>query len=155
VVTPVIVAPGQSKVIPLPPEFVRPQDGCNQPDCELATAKRWLNTWEEHYAPWKVTRLGDDLYCHQPFCQNAIDRGFPVLFGCKPDSHPLLYEWIADFERAGPVRTLKRIHWNGRQHLTECYRYMNQVPLRDSDDALMLNWCELMITVEMITSVYN
>ena len=145
-VTPVIVAPGQSEVVPLPAEFVQPQDGYQQPDCELAAAKRWLNTWGEYYAPWKVTILGDDLYCHQPFCQNAIDRGFEVLLVCKPDSHPLLYEWIADFERTRPVRTMKRIRWNGRQHLTECYRYMNQVPLRDSDDALMLNWGELIIT---------
>jgi hypothetical protein len=35
-VTPVIVAPGQSDVIPLPPEFVQPQDGHEKQDCELA-----------------------------------------------------------------------------------------------------------------------
>ncbi len=145
-VTPVIVAPGQSDVIPLPPEFVQPQDGQEKPDCELAAAKRWLNAWGAHYSPWSITVLGDDLYCHQPFCQAAIDQGFQVLLVCKPDSHPLLYEWIADFERTGHLRTIEHTHWDGKQRLTKHYRYMNQVPLRDTDDALMLNWCELIIT---------
>ena len=29
---------------------------------------------------------------------------------------------------------------------TYTYRYLNQVPLRDSEDALLVNWCELTIT---------
>jgi hypothetical protein len=65
---------------------------------------------------------------------------------CKPDSHPTLYEWIDDFKRTGDLCTVKRTRWNGKQHLTEHYCYMNQVPLRNTDDALMLNWCELMVT---------
>lgn len=145
-VTPVIVAPGQADVIPLPPEFVQPQDGKEKQDCELAAAKRWLNAWGNRYSPWSITILGDDLYCHQPFCEDAIKQGYHVLLVCKPDSHPLLYEWIADFERTSNVNIIERLRWDGKQHLTERYRYMNQVPLRDSDDALMLNWCELTVT---------
>lgn len=147
-VTPVIVAPGKSDVIPLPPEFVQPQDGAEKPDCELAAAKRWLNAWGTHYSPWGITILGDDLYCHQPFCENAIEQGYHLLLVCKPDSHPLLYEWIADFERTDKLNVIERTRWDGKQRLTERYRYMNQVPLRDSDDALMLNWCELTVTDE-------
>lgn len=40
VVTPVIVAPGQSLVVPLLSEFVSAQDGQEKQDCELAAAKR-------------------------------------------------------------------------------------------------------------------
>jgi len=67
------------------------------------------------------------------------------LLVCKPDSHALLYEWVADFARTGAVRTLEKNRWNGKQRLTEHYRYLNQVPLRNSDDALMVNWCEVTI----------
>ncbi len=42
VVTPVIVAPGNPRVLPLEPEFVTPQDGHQKQDCENAAAKRWL-----------------------------------------------------------------------------------------------------------------
>lgn len=145
-VTPVIVAPGKSSVVPAPPAFVQPQDGHEKQDCEIAAAKRWLNTWGSHYSPWRVTLLGDDLYCHQPFCQAAIEQGFDVLMVCKPDSHPLLYEWLADFDRIGEMRSVEKTRWDGKQRLTDSYRYLNQVPLRDSDDALMLNWCELIVT---------
>jgi len=145
-VTPVIVAPGQSDVIPLPPEFVRPQDGKEKQDCELNAAKRWLDAWGKQYSPWGITLLGDDIYCHQPLCEEAISRGFQVLFVCKPDSHRELYEWLSDFERSNHICTMAHTRWNGKQRLTESYRYMNQVPLRDSDDTLMLNWCELTIT---------
>ena len=145
-ITPVIVAPRHSHVVPLRPEFVTPQDGHNKQDGEIAASKRWLNTWGSDYLAWHVTLLGDDLYCHQPFCQEAIGHGFEVLVVCKPDSHPVLYEWIADFERTAQVRHLERTRWDGKQRLTEHYRYMNQIPLRDSDDALMLNWCEITMT---------
>lgn len=153
--TAVIVAPGQSQVVPLPPEFIQPQDGQHKQDCEISAAKRWLDTWSEQYAPWNVTILGDDLYCHQPFCQAAINAGFNVLLVCKPDSHAVLYEWLADFERTGQIRTLEKTRWNGKKRLTEHYRYMNQLPLRNGDDALHLNWCELLITDEASRVVYQ
>lgn len=40
--TPVLVAPGYDKVIPLMPEFITPQDGHDKQDGETAAAKRWL-----------------------------------------------------------------------------------------------------------------
>ena len=40
--TPVLVAPGQTNVVPLPPEFVQPQDGHDKKDCERAAAARLL-----------------------------------------------------------------------------------------------------------------
>lgn len=73
VVTPVIVCPGQSQVIPLVPEFVRPQDGHDKQDCENAAAKRWLTQHGNRLSRLKVTVLGDDLYCHQPLCQQLLD----------------------------------------------------------------------------------
>ena len=37
-----LVAPGHSKVVPLEPEFVVPQDGHDKQDCESRAARRWL-----------------------------------------------------------------------------------------------------------------
>jgi hypothetical protein len=77
------------------------------------------------------------------------------LFVCKPDSHSLLYEWVDDFTRTDEVRALEKSRWNGKQRLTERYRYINQVPLRDSDDALLVNWCEVTITNAKQELVYR
>jgi len=77
------------------------------------------------------------------------------LLVCKPDSDALLYEWVADFSRTGEVQTVEKSRWNGRQRLTERYRYINQVPLRNSDDALLVNWCEVTITNAKQDVVYR
>jgi len=103
--------------------FVRPQDGQAKQDCELNAATRWLQQWRARIAPWRTTLLGDDLYCHQPFCEQVLALGCAFLFVCLPPSHTLLYEWVADFERIGAVPTLVRTRWTGKQRLTETYRH--------------------------------
>lgn len=144
-ITPVIVAPGQAQVIALPPEFVQPQDGQDKQDCEVNASKRWLERWGSSYACWGVTLLGDDLYCHQPFCLAVLVQGMHFIVVCKPQSHALLYEWVNDFERMGQRHSVQRSRWTGKEKLRECYSYVNQVPLCNRDDALMVNWYELMI----------
>jgi hypothetical protein len=83
VLTPVVVKPGCDKVIPLAPEFVQPQDGQAKQDCELNAAKRWLGRCGSEYAPLGVTVLGDDLYCHEPFCWELLAQGFQFILVCE------------------------------------------------------------------------
>ena len=82
--TPVRVRPGADFSLPLAPEFVPPQDGDEKQDCELSAARRWLQQWGATYAPLGVTVLGDDRYCHEPFCRTLLAQGFQLgvaLFG--------------------------------------------------------------------------
>lgn len=145
-VTPVIVAPGHANVIALPPQFVQPQDGHEKQDCELAAAGRWLTQWGAHYAARGMTVLGDDLYCHQPFCQRILAANAHFLFGCKPDSHATLYEWVTDLQRNGKISTVTVPRRVGKKHFIDTYRYASQLPIRNSDDALLVNWLELVTT---------
>ncbi len=101
-VTPVIVAPHQTSVIPLAPEFVVSQDGSAKQDYELAAAKRWLMR-ENTFLPKNVTFMGDDLYCKQPFCQQVLQLERHFILVCRPESHKTLYEWIEDFERTRQI----------------------------------------------------
>ncbi len=147
-VTPVIVAPLHEKVIALPPEFVTPQDGHDKQDCELAAAGRWLIEWGAHYAARGMTVLGDDLYCHQPFCKKVLAKKAQFLFVCKPESHSTLYEWVDDLSRNGTINTLTVSRRIGKKHFTDTYRYASHLPLTNSDDALLVNWLELVTTNE-------
>ena len=93
-ITPVLVKPGNNRVISLEPEFIQPQDGEAKQDCERNAAKRWIAGAGSQYVSMGITLLGDDLYCNEPFCKDALSRGFHFIFTCKSSSHKYLYEWI-------------------------------------------------------------
>ena len=145
-VTPVIVAPGSEHAIALPPQFVEPQDGHAKQDCELAAAKRWLDRWGAHYAARGMTMLGDDLYCHQPFCQRVVAAGAHFLFTCKPESHLATYEWVDELQRMEKMQTLTVSRRAGTKKFTDTYRYAPDLPLKNGVDALLVSWCELVTT---------
>jgi len=155
VVTPVIVAPGNPRVIPLEPEFITPQDGHEKQDCENAAAKRWLGQFGARYRPLGITILGDDLYCKQPLCEAIRQQGLNFILVCKPDSHKTLYEWVAGLAATDDVQTLTIERRQGKRTYTDTYRFVSQVPLRDGDDALMVNWCELTTTRQDGKVIYH
>lgn len=142
-INPAVVAPGKSQVVALPPEFVLPQDGDTKQDCEHKAAKRWMKRHGKTYAPLHVTVLGDDLYCHQPMCETIRDTGFNFILVCKPDSHKTLYEWLKGITEEIIIRKK-----NGKYHEIWTYRSCSDVPLKDGDDAMSVNWCELTIIRE-------
>lgn len=144
-ITPVFVRPGNNQVISLQPEFISRQDGSEKQDCEINAAKRWLSGAGAKYAPMGITLLGDDIYCHQPFCEDAIARGYHFMLTCKSSSHKYLYEWIEEAELGVDIQEKVVKRWTGKERLIYRYRFMNDVPLRDGKDALRVNWCELVI----------
>jgi len=154
-VTPVIVAPGQSEVIALRPEFITPQDGHTKQDCELAAAKRWLEQNATRYLQGPVTLLGDDLYAHQPFCRRSLLHGFHFLFTCQPESHATLYQWVNLLQPGPDLGSLKLRVKAGSQWHTHTYRWAQQVPLAEGEGALKVNWCELSVTDPAGTVLYR
>jgi len=141
----VIVSPDNESVFSLPPEFITPQDGSEKQDCEQNAAKRWISNHASLFVGQKITLLGDDLFSRQPTCQHSLDNDFNFIFVCLPTSHPTLYEWLAYLETNGEVKTTQHRRWNGKYfEIWQC-RYLNQIPLRDQQPALLVNWCEVKI----------
>ena len=54
-ITPVLVKPGNNRVISLEPEFIQPQDGRVKQDCEINAAKRWIAGAGKRYVPMGIT----------------------------------------------------------------------------------------------------
>lgn len=154
-ITPVIVTPGRNTAIPLIPEFIIPQDGHKKQDCETAAAKRWLTQYAPIYKTLGISILGDDLYCHQPLCELILKEGLNFILTCKPDSHETLYQWVDELASLGTVKTITKKRRDKKIFVTDTYRFVNQLPLRDSDDALMVNWCELVTTQKDGTVIYK
>lgn len=145
-ITPALVSVGKSQVIPLPQEFITPQDGHEKQDCENAAAKRWLKEYGSFFAPLGTTILGDDLYSRQPVCQTVLNEGLNFIFFCKSSSHTYLTEWISDFDPKDDLNEFTIKRWNGKERRYYTYQFRNSVPLKDGEDALIVNWAELAIT---------
>lgn len=153
--TPVLLKPGCHKVISLPPEFITPQDGHKKQDCENTAAKRWFNKFAPLYKTLGISILGDDLYCKQSICELILHHGLDFILVCKPDSHKTLYQWVEELDGLHAVETVVEKKWTGKTHHIDTYRFVNQVPLRDGEDAQMVNWCELTTTRPDGTIVYK
>ena len=136
-----LVAPGHNQVVPLEPEFISPQDGAAKQDCENRAMQRWLAKHGAQYAPLNPIYLGDDLHSRQPTCEAVLATRGNLLFVCKPNSHPLIQEYITGIELPSHTVQVKR----GRKQFTNRYRWLSDVPLRDGDDALKVNWLEIEI----------
>lgn len=142
----VVCAPEREQVICLEPEFITPQDGHDKQDCEQAAIKRWVQRHGPgptgEFAPWRVTVLADDLHSHQPMCELLMAQQMYFIFTCKPASHPTLYEelsLLAGVEGAIQQQTVR--FWNGRHYERRVYRWVEALPLRRGEDALLVTWC--------------
>jgi hypothetical protein len=134
-----LVRPGSAAVIPVMGEPIRNGDGNKKQDCEHEAGKRWLMAHGPEYRRLKATLLGDDLYADQPFCRLVLQAGMSFLFTCKADSHPWLTETIANsYMEEKEIRK-----WTGRAHQIWRLRWINGAPLRDSPDALLVNYLSL------------
>jgi hypothetical protein len=136
-----LVCPGHQHGVPLPPEFVAPQDGAEKQDCESRAARRWLARHGSRLARLKPIYLGDDLFSNQPICEAVLATGSDFIFVCKPASHPLIQEYLTGVTL--PTQTVRVKQ--GRGYATHQFRWMNAIPLRDGKDALIVNWCEIQI----------
>jgi len=154
-VTAVLVKPDCPQVIDLPPEFIVPQDGHDKQDCELAAGERWLARHAHRYQSYGITLLGDDLYSHQPFCEKVLKAKLHFIFTCKPDSHKTLYEFVEGLKKTDLIERIEIRRWTGKRHEIDHYSYVNQVPLRDGSEALMVNWCELITTDDQGNVLYH
>jgi hypothetical protein len=131
-----VVAPGHARVLPLPPEFITPQDGTEKQDCENAAAKRWLARHGAALAGFRPVYLGDDLYARQPVAEAIRASCGNFILTCKPSSHKTVAEYLDGAELA----THSEIVRQPGKKSAFIYRWLNDVPLRDGKDALIVNW---------------
>ena len=131
-----IVAPGHKRVLPLPPEFIAPQDGAVKQDCERNAAKRWLARQGATLAYLRPVYLGDDLFACQPIVAAIQEAGGSFILTCKPSSHPTIAEYLHGAE----LQEHRQIVCKRGTRTTTIYRWLDAVPLRGTDDAISVNW---------------
>ena len=136
-----MVAPGHTQVLPLPPEFIAPQDGAEKQDCERTAAKRWLARHAGRSPASGPVYLGDDLYACQPIAEAIQDTGGNFILTCKPGSHQTITEYLTGAELEEHRQTVVQ---RGKT-ITHVYRWLTEVPLRGTADAAAVNWFSIEI----------
>ena len=144
-ITPAFISPKYTKALAMGPEFIHFQDGNTKQDCERNAAKRWLSRLGETLSELDITIGGDDLYANQPFCEQILENEMNFLLTCKPLSHKWLYEWVDINEKENEVHNFTRTVLSGKKKHLYSYRYTENVPMRDSTDALKVNWLEVLV----------
>jgi len=149
-----VVADGHRGVVPLMPEFVRPQHDpaardaarsgqSRKQDCERNAVKRWIRRNCATFAPYRPVYLGDDLLCRHPVCHLLDENNADWIFVCKPTSHKCLEASLQEHR----IRSTGWIRVRNARHRIEHhpYRWQSGVPVRDGADAVTGTWVEFRV----------
>ena len=128
-------------MLPLPPEFIAPQDGTEKQDCERSAAKRWLARHGPTVAHLRPIYLGDDLFACQPITAAIQQTGGNFILTCKPSSHQTITEYL----QGATLQEHRQTVCKRGKRITTIYRWLSAVPLRATDDAILVNWFSIEI----------
>ncbi len=154
-ITPAIVKPGRKDVVVLAPEFIRSAGGQAKAENEISAAKRWVQRNGEDLSVLSVTIMGDDLYANQPFLELVREAEMNCLCVCKPESHRYLQESIESYRECGEMEMLTTTEWTGKEHRKTDYEWIEEVPIRATEDAMKVGWVSVFVRGEDGRKIYR
>ena len=135
-----IVHPDFKEVIPLMPEPIIKQDGQAKNDCERNAAKRFLQKLREDHPHLNLIVIEDALSSNAPHIHELVKHGMHYILGVKKGDHKFLFDYVDQAESSGSIS-----HWEFVDEATGIrhqFRYINNVPLNDSNQDLRVNFLE-------------
>lgn len=138
-----LIHPTLNISLPIAFEPIVPQDGHEKQDCERAAMHRLLKRFRAKHKTIQGTLLVDALHANHPAFVLLEELRLHWLAACKPGSQKTLYEWV-DTARMGKDlgELYERIRIDGVFYKRN-YEYMNDIPIRDSKDAVRTNFISL------------
>ncbi|MBY0307210.1 MAG: hypothetical protein K2Q09_00565 [Phycisphaerales bacterium] len=134
VLSAVIAHPDSKIVLPLCPEPILKQDGRTKNDCERNAAKRLIQDFRREHPHLKAIVIEDGLASNAPHIKDLKASKLRFILGAKPDDHKWLFDWV----NAGRAKE----HVLTKAKLRHRFRYMNDVPLNDSNSDCRVNFLE-------------
>lgn len=130
-----LVHPDLKQVIPFAPEPISKQDGSKKNDCERNAAKRLLADLRREHPHLDITILADALYANEPFLALLEQYKMNYIVGVKPGDHEWLFDYI---EHA----SCEHIEYEDEKNIRYNYKFINNVPLNESQDHRKVNFIE-------------
>jgi hypothetical protein len=133
-----IVHPDSKIVIPFAPEPIIKQDGETKNDCERNAAKRFFEQLRQDHPHLPLIVTEDALSSNAPHIRELKKHNLHYILGVKEGDHPFLFERVAAAQQAGQTTDLE-FQGIGVKHQ---FRFLNQVPLNQSNQDLLVNFVE-------------
>ena len=133
-----IVHPDSKVVIPFAPEPIIKQDGETKNDCERNAAKRFFEQLRQDPPDLPLIVTEDALSSNAPHIRELEKHNLHYILGVKEGDHPFLFEQVAAAQQTGQTTELE-FHGIGVKHQ---FRFVNQVPLNQSNQDLLVNFVE-------------
>lgn len=135
-----IMHPDCSEVIPFMPEQIVNTDGATKQDCEMNSAKRFIQKLRQDFPNLGLLIGGDALFSKQPIIEDVLRNCMHYLFAAKPSDHKYMMEWIDAYDKLNNIELIDK---KGRKHY---YEWMNDVPLNGGEETVKVNFLRCMIT---------
>jgi len=133
-----IVHPAKSTVLPFFPEAIIRQDGETKNDCERNAAKRLIPSLRQAFPKLKMILLEDSLAANAPHLLLLHTELMSYIIVVKDSDHAYLKDQVATRMASGDG--LQFEVQEGK--ILRPYRYLNQVPLNQSNPDLLVNYLE-------------
>ena len=150
----VIVHPERKEVIPLCPEMIIKQDGNDKNDCERNAAKRFLKKFRNEHPHLKTIVIEDALAANAPHIRKLQKYNCRYIIGVKPKGNKFLFNYVekAIEENSNDVveseiKELATHNPKGQKRkkaktVTHKFRFMNNIPLNESNKDVKVNFLE-------------
>jgi hypothetical protein len=126
-------------------EFIANQGLYSKQDCEINAAKRLIPVISSQLEGQKILFLCDDLYAKDPMVKLIESMGNAnFIITCKDESHKTLIQYLNGIE---PQRLNTSTKLPGSMREEVSYRWYEGIPIRDSDDAKLVNY----VTASFVT----
>jgi hypothetical protein len=136
----VIAHPDRAEVIPLMPEPIQRQDGCEKGDCERTAAKRAFRRIAKEHPHLRFIITEDALSANGPHIELILELGWHYILVAKPKDHVELFAHVA--ARIAAAQIEPYCYTDAETGVIHCFRWVNQVPLNKAHPHLLVNFLE-------------
>ena len=133
-----IVHPDHKAVIPFCPEPIIKQDGAEKNDCERNAAKRFFEKLRQDHPHLPLIVVEDALSSNAPHIEELQRHDLRFILGVKPGDHSYLFNYVAQAQVAGRTTEFEFT----QKGVTHRFRFLNDVPLNESNAHVRVNFLE-------------
>ena len=133
-----IIHPDIKEVIPFAPEQIIKQDKESKKDSEQSASKRFLEKLRKTHPHLRLIVTEDGLSLNAPHIHELEKHQMHYILGAKKGNHAFLFDYVESAAKDGLTTEIQYEN----DDVVHQFRFINQVPLNESDQDLLVNFVE-------------